>query len=126
MRPIEILLVLANLLTFCVLAVPRLRAARWTRYSALIALLIAGTQVLIEGFRWQMVPTYALAGLFFILWLLQTIQGSTRPTGRRWTKRLAAGLAVGLGVLALAVSIVLPIILPVFHFPHPTGLYEIG
>jgi len=126
MRPIEFLLVLANLLTFFVLAVPRLRAARWMRYSALIALLIAGAQALIEGARWQMAPAYALAGLFFILWRLQTIQGATRPTGRRWTKPLAAGLTVGLGALGLAVSIVLPIILPVFRFPPPTGPFAIG
>jgi hypothetical protein len=47
MRPIEILLLLANLLTFFVLAIPRLRAARWTRYSALIGLLLALSQALI-------------------------------------------------------------------------------
>ena len=126
MRSIEILLVLANLLTFFVFALPVLRAVHWLGSVVLIALLLAISQVLIEGPRWQMLPAYALAGLFFLLWLLQIIQGATRPTGRRWTKRLAAILGVGLGVLGLAVSIVLPIILPVFHFPPPTGPYEIG
>jgi len=126
MRPIEILLVLANLLTFFVLAIPRLRASRWPRYSAVIALLIAISQALIEGPRWQMVPAYALAGLFFLLWLLQGRKPAGEASRRSLANRLAAGLAVGLGVLGLAVSIVLPIIVPVFHFPHPTGPYGIG
>ena len=70
MRPIETLLLLANLLTFFILAVPRLFAMRWTGYSALIALLVAVAQVLVEGPRWQMIPAYALTGLLFLVWLL--------------------------------------------------------
>ncbi len=126
MRPIETLLLLANLVAFFVLAVPRFRAARWTRSAALLAPLIAGAQALLEGPRWQMVPAYALAGLFFLVWLRQTIAPAGRPAGRSWIKQLAAGLAIGLGVLGLAVSILLPLMLPVFHFPPPTGPYAIG
>lgn len=126
MRLVEILLLLANLLTFVVVAVPLLRAARWTRYAAVIALLIAGARALVEGPRWQMVPAYALGGVFFLVWLRQHSAPPGRPAGRRRTHRLAAGLAVGLGVLGLAVSSVLPIIVPVFRFPHPTGHYAIG
>src|SRR5215211_2320042 len=122
MRPIETVLLLANLLAFLVLAVPRLRAVSWMRYSAPIALLIAGAQALLEGPRWQMVPAYALAGLFFLVWLFQNIAPAGGPAGQGRTNRFA----VGLGVLGLAVSIVLPIMLPVFRFPHPSGPYEIG
>src|SRR5215217_8268289 len=126
MRPIETVLLLANLLAFFVLAVPRLRAVRWTRYSAPIALLIAGAQALLEGPRWQMVPAYALAGLFFLIWLLQNIAPAGGSPGQGRTNRLAAGLAVGLGVLGLAVSVALPVVVPVFRFPHPSGPYGIG
>ena len=51
MRPIEMLLLLADLLTFSILATPRLRAVRWTGYAALITLLIAVAHVLVEGPR---------------------------------------------------------------------------
>ena len=122
MRPIETLLLLTNLLTFTALVFPRLHAVRWTGYSALIALLIVGTQALMEGARWQMVPAYTLSGLFFLIWLWQNIA----TAGGIATNRLVAGLGVGLGVLGLAVSIVLPVILPVFRFPHPSGPYAIG
>src|SRR6266508_3951270 len=126
MRPIEILLVVANLVTFFVLVIPPLRAVRWTRYSAVIALLIAGMQVLVEGYRWQMIAAYALSGLLFLVWLRQTIVPAGTALGGGLDNRLGAGLAIGLGVLGLALSIVLPIVLPVFRFPPPTGPYAIG
>jgi predicted dienelactone hydrolase len=120
MRPIETLLLLANLLTLFVLAVQLPRAVRWTGYSALIALMIAVAQVLVEGSRWQMIPAYVLTGLFFLVWLWQKI------ARRGDANRLVVGLAIGVGILGLAVSIVLPIVLPVFRFPHPSGSYKIG
>src|SRR5215211_3045072 len=126
MRPLETLLSVANLLAFLVLAVPLPRVVPWMRHLAPIALAIAVAQVLVEGPRWQMVPAYALAGLFFLIWLLQNIAPAGGSAGQGRTNRLAAGLAVGLGVLGLAISIVLPIMLPVFRFPHPSGPYEIG
>jgi predicted dienelactone hydrolase len=122
MRPIEILLSVAYLLTFFVLALPRLHAVRWTGYVALIALLLAVAQVLIEGPRWQMVPAYVLTGLFFLLWLLQNIARAVGPAPN-W---LSIGLAVGLGLLALALSIALPMVFPMFGFPPPSGPYQIG
>ena len=60
MRPLEFSLVLVNLLTFAVLAVPRLHAVRWMGYVAFIAVLIAIAQMIVEGPRWQMVPAYVL------------------------------------------------------------------
>ncbi len=126
MRPLETLLSLANLLAFFALAVPLPRVVPWMRHLAPIALAIAVAQVLVEGPRWQMVPAYALAGLFFLVWLLQTIAPVGGPAEKGRTNRLAVGLAVGLGMLGLAVSVALPIMLPVFRFPHPSGPYEIG
>lgn len=121
MRPLELSLVLVNLLTLGVLAVPQLQAVRWMGYVALIAVLIAVAQMIMEGPRWQMVPTYVLTGLYFLVWLLQRTTLAGRPVNR-----LAAGLAIGLGTLALVISAALPIVSPVFRFPRPSGPYAIG
>ena len=127
MRPIETLLSLANLLAILVLALPLPRVVvPWLRHLAPIALAIAVAQVLVEGPRWQMVPAYALAGLFFVIWLLRYVTPAGKPAGHGRTNRFAVGLAVGLGILGLVFSIVLPIVLPVFRFPDPSGPYEIG
>ncbi len=121
MRPIEALLILTNLLTFFALALPLPSALRWMRYVAVIALLIAITQVLVEGPRWQMLPAYVLTIILFLIWLL----GIVIPDGIQ-VNRLASILGVVVGVLVLGISVALPILLPVFHFPKPTGPYAIG
>ena len=122
MRPIEALLLLANLLAFVAMTVP----LPWMRHAALGAIILAIAQVLVEGSRWQMIPAYALTGLFFLVWLLHDTGAIGAPAAQGQTSRLAVTLVFGLEVLGLALSAALPIILPVFSFPRPSGPYAIG
>ena len=124
MRPIEALLLLANLLAFSGLLLPLPGGLRWIRHSAPVALLAAGAQILAEGPRWQMTPAYALAGLLFLVWLWRI--AATKRTVRGRTQRLATGAAVGLGAFAMVVAMALPNAFPIFRFPHPTGPHMIG
>ena len=126
MRPFETLVFLANLLTFIVLVIPRLRNVRWTGYSALITLLIAFVQVLVEGPRWQMVPAYVLTVLLLCVWLWQTRGSADGKTGLKRVNRFVTCLAILSGILLLVISIALPVALPVFSFPPPGGPYGIG
>ncbi len=126
MRPLEILLSVTNVLAFTVLAVPRLRAVHWIGYLALVTVLVAVIQVLVEGQRWQMVPAYVLTGAFFLVWLLQNFAVANGIAGQSTGNRFVTGLAAGLGIVALAVSIALPVILPIFRFPPPGGPYRVG
>ncbi len=121
MRLLEVIVTLANLLTFCVLAISRFRAIPWMGYSALATALLAGIQILIEGPRWQMSPAYVLTTIFLMIWLLRIVMPGGLPV-----IRFIAGVGIAIGVLVLAVSIVLPVALPVFFFPKPTGPYAIG
>ena len=122
MRPHEILLSFVNLLTFFAFVIPLPGALFWMRYLAPLALLIAASEILIEGSRWQMVPAYTLAGLFFLVWLLQ----NTMPLDGASEQILVKRFAIGFSALVLIVSIILPTMLPVFRFPHPSGAYKIG
>ena len=121
MRPLEILVSLANLLVFFALAIPLPLTLRWLRYATPIALFLAGLHVAVEGPRWQMVPAYILTIIFCLIWLFGLVLPNSLHVNRR-----IAGLSVGLGVLGMLVSLILPIVLPVFHFPTPTGPYGIG
>jgi predicted dienelactone hydrolase len=121
MRPFEILLSGANLLAFLSLVLPLPLSLRWMRYAAPFALLIVLLQIAVEGMRWQMVPAYGLAGLFFVLWLPAMFGPGSLHIGR-----FAATAGIGLGVLGLVLAIAPPLIFPVFHFPQPTGPYAIG
>lgn len=121
MRPIEILLLIANLLAFFGLTLPRLHALSAMRFLPMAALVIAITQFVIEGPRWQMIPAYALAIIFFVIWLLGMILPDGIPINR-----IVCILSAGVGILVLIIAAALPLLLPVFHFPKPTGPYAIG
>ncbi len=126
MRPVELLLIVANLLAFLFLVVPLRGGARRLRLAAPIAPSVSAAQLVLEGPRWQMVPAYVVAGLLFVVWLRQRIAPLGAPGRHRTPRQIAAGLGVGLGVLGLALSTSLPMVIPVFRFPHPTGPHEIG
>ena len=124
MRPLELLLALANLAAFLTLTVASLR--RWNKMVVPLAAVVAVTQALIEGVRWQMVPAYALNAAFLVVWVLQRDRSSAPRSARPLAARLGAGLAALLGALGLVVSTALPMLIPIFHFPHPTGPYAVG
>ncbi len=126
MRLLEALLLSADLLTLIVFSVRQLGALPWLRHMAIVASMIAVTQWLTEGPRWQMVPAYALTALFFLVWMLQNFPLAGASAGQKRIHRFGAATAIGLGVLALAVSVALPLVIPVFRFADPTGPYAIG
>lgn len=65
MISLETLLLLANLLTLVVLSVQQLRAVRWMRHSATVALVITVAQVQVEGPRAAYMPdAAAVTGVF--------------------------------------------------------------
>ncbi len=119
MRVLEIVLVVINMIAFCSLGIKH--AIRWIDYAAGAALLIAAIQVVVEGFRWQMVPAYALAAIFFVILVFCKGIG-----GGLHINRAVSFISIGFGVIALVISIALPLVLPVFSFPKPTGPYGIG
>ncbi len=77
MRPLEILLSLANLVLLALLAIPRLQPQRSMKYLVLLPALIGVAQVAVEGRRWQMVPAYALS----IVPVLVLLARPTIPVG---------------------------------------------
>ena len=121
MRTFEILLSLLNAMALASLGVPRLRAIGMQRVFALVPALLAGVQVLTEGSRPQMIPAYALATVFSLVWLY-----SVAAAERIRVHHLVAALTIALGTLVLVVSVAAPIALPVFRFPKPTGPYAVG
>ncbi|GCE29248.1 carboxylic ester hydrolase [Dictyobacter alpinus] len=126
MRPVEILVIVADFLTFLVIAVPRLRTMRWMGGIALIAFSLAVVQMLVEGPRWQMIPAYVLAVIFLFVWLALVFVKLTRITNHIRIRRFVVRSAISLAIIGLALSAVLPNVLPVFQLPRPSGPYAIG
>lgn len=88
----------------------------------LLTTVLVGIHLWTEGYRWQMVPLYALTGIILLTALPEIFQPATGDF-----KRLSwSGLGQILALILLVVSTVLPILLPVPNVPTPGGPYSVG
>jgi hypothetical protein len=106
-------------------AIPGLYRTRELHILPLVAVALIPVQILVEGYRWQMLPLYLLALLLALVsgWMLLRGVESSRPN---------RGLAVlswlgwGLALLAFIPAWALPVVLPVPGLPKPSGPYAVG
>jgi predicted dienelactone hydrolase len=111
MRPLEIIIPVL-LSTYLLWQHPRPYAVRFVPLLALVLTLI---HLMIEGYRWQMIPIYGLTVILLITSLIK-LQSSSD-----W-KPIASYLTFSL----LAVSTALPLLLPIPTIPTPSGPYQVG
>lgn len=92
-----------------------LQAARWAAVCSGLSLALVLLHLVQEGYRWQMLPQYALA---FVLAV---------PLARLLLGRPATGVINQFqGAALLGLGIALPVLLPVPRLPAPRGRYPIG
>jgi dienelactone hydrolase len=121
MRPLEICLLLLNALLLVWGIVPA-RRPRWIVVAGLPGLPLMITQILFEGYRWQMLLAYVVTLILFLINLRLVISSSLAdPQRKLWIILLHL---TGLGLIGLAG--LLAWALPVFSFPTPTGTYPVG
>ncbi len=111
MRPLEILIP-SFLTLYLAWSHPRPLAVRLLPALALLVTLI---HFAVEGYRWQMIPLYALASLL-------AISALTKIFGTSDWKSTASYLML----IVVAVSTALPILLPVPRIPAPSGPFQVG
>lgn len=121
MRPLELVLTLANVLASATLLFSPVRAPLPPGLTTPLPLLLVAVQTLVEGKRWQMVPAYLIAGALFVCWL-----PALRPGSHAQPVTILVGVGSTVLVATLAASIALPLAFPVFRFPVPSGPYAIG
>lgn len=76
-------------------------------------LIVAVVHLMVEGYRWQMVPTYLSFGILYLRIKIGGLKFS-----RHFTK-----LAWGFWIIF---TISIPLAVPVFDLPEPTGTYAVG
>ena len=69
MRPLEALLAGVLTLSAISLFIPSARRYRWVHLLPSSAILLSGLQLLLEGYRWQMVPLYCIAVVLVLMTL---------------------------------------------------------
>ena len=116
MRFFEGLLILVNLEMLALEAWPALRRRQAVvRFLAGSGIALTLLHLLFEGYRWQMLPIYALVGAL----LLPRLKSSQDEDGLSVTGRV-------LGASVLVVGAALALALPVPRIPQPDGPYTIG
>lgn len=112
MRPLELVSIFSELATIIWLGAAAPGNRSWRLFWSGAGMLPALLQVVIEGYRWQMLPAYFAGCLALIIFA--------------WidTRHYAIGLALCVSLLVL--SGLAAVIYPVFQLPRPNGPYSIG
>jgi predicted dienelactone hydrolase len=121
------LILLAILFSILVYLVPRSRRPRWLFLLPALAALFVVIHLLVEGYRWQMVPAYALAAIVIVgmVWgVRQMAEPQSKSPARG--RRILAIIGIVMGLLVLALAAAIPILSPVFSLPEPTGSHVVG
>jgi predicted dienelactone hydrolase len=127
MRLFETLTLITLLLSLLSFFVSRGKRPRWMAFLPSLAVLLVLAHLALEGYRWQMVPAYALTVLTFLSTVRAIMQGTDlkgKPSARG--RRALTIIGTVLGLLVLIVAAALPALLPVFRLPEPTGPYAVG
>ena len=87
-----------------------------------VVLALTALHLLVEKYRWQMIPLYGLALLCFMVSVVALIR---RGKGAfRWQSWAGVGLAASLVVTLVFAAV--PTLLPVPSIPAPTGPHKVG
>ena len=87
-----------------------------------LALLLTIAHLLLEGYRWQMIPLYALTALITLLCIPALLRKDSSGPSRRGWGIAASVLTLVLLILATA----LPALLPVPRVSAPSGPHQVG
>jgi predicted dienelactone hydrolase len=122
MRTFEILILFLNLVTLLTLYFPLRKSLRGFKVLPAVIVIVTIVHLIVEQYRWQMVPSYVLTATLFLFTLPSLLKSKRHPLAQgAW-----AFVAGGIVLLWWMVAATLPVILPVISLPTPPGSYAIG
>ena len=110
----------------CALAIQLLlsitgRQPRNNRFIPAVILTLVVLHLLLEGYRWQMIPLYILTGLVFWAGLPALLHPGPALRIQGWQLVLPI-----LGLILVGISTLIPALLPVPNLKAPSGPYSVG
>lgn len=126
MRALEILSLITFALTLVSAFVPRAKRLGWLRFLPAFLAIVLILQVSIEGYRWQMLPAYALGAMVFLVGLPALIKGHQPARKPEWVVKPLTITGSLLGLVIVWLTVELGVQLPVFKMPEPSGPYAVG
>ncbi len=125
MRTFEILILITLFVRLVGYAFPPIKRSRWIDFIPSLAVLLTVNHLVLEKYRWQMLPVYGLTLLFFLP-SIRWIKRGGRPPDKQPPRRVLLIIGFLFRLLIFILVAALPIILPVFRLPDPTGQYRVG
>ena len=127
MRSIELFYIIFNIVLLGWLVFRRNKSQRGMLIAGGMSILFLLVHGIIEGMRWQMMPTYLMT-LFFlaVVVIRHFFNPKIQKEQQSSIRRLRVVLNSTLAVLYSAIAVSLPSLLPVFTFEKPAGPYKIG
>ena len=124
MRILEMLIIGVIFIALVVRFLPRCRKRSIHNILPFVAGLLIPLHVIVEGYRWQMVPIYVFAlGLI----ILSAIHLYFYPNNEYVINNSIARIVVPILTMSIFVFLILfPILLPIVDLPEPNGLYAVG
>jgi len=116
MRILELLIVVGLLGYIVHLLSPHRSDCLWFSIIPLLCFAVVAFQLAIEGYRWQMLPVYAVLCASIVF---EAVPGLIVDVQAQYVAGLFALCCVGLGIT-------LSTVFPVFQLPPPTGPYAVG
>ena len=121
MRLFETLILITLMLSLLSFFVSKGKRPRWMAFLPSLAVLLVLAHLVLEGYRWQMIPAYVLALITFLLTARAIIQGTDpqdKPPSRGRKVLTIFGIVMGLLVLIIAAA--LPALFPIYRMQKPT------
>lgn len=124
MRILEITIFALTLIALVACLIPSLRKKRGFKYLPFVVLSLIPIHLLVDGYRWQMVPIFVFVFGFV---LVQTFQLLRQPEKQFLVgKKLLRRVLIVLSFLVFLLTFIFPALLPVVDLPEPSGPYVVG
>jgi len=122
MRPLETLIPIILMINIFLPLIFGEYKSRWITALPLITIVLIPLHLLIEGYRWQMVPLYILTGIL----VLGSIPKIIKPTTKKFKRLSWIGMLHFMLFILLVVFTALPVLLPVPKLSKPGGAFPVG
>lgn len=90
----------------------------------IIAGVLIPIQLIVDGYRWQMMPIYVLTGVLIIVSLMQ--YRKKRDGKPLFKKKALRVIATVITVMLFIGAVIFPLLLPIMDLPEPSGMFDVG
>src|SRR5512141_992429 len=95
MRLLEIVILLSSLIALIANYLPARQQLRWLKFLPAVIIIVTLVHLMVEQYRWQMILSYALTVVLFLLSLPSLLTSTVRS-------RRSGALSIAAGVFGLA------------------------